>query len=127
MVTLQCVVSASNVQVWTAAAVEDEIREKLVGLEKAYVAWQSAPPDDKPKVEIKSPATEFFRRKTENPYKLEPEDIMTKMNLPTDEGYAEGMDAVMESVTWSLENYPVMRDRILEVLQRFVPNPEDGP
>eukprot|EP00959_Pyramimonas_sp_CCMP1952_P165408 3457990-Pyramimonas_sp.AAC.1 len=49
------------------------------------------------------------------------------MNLPTDEGYAEGVDAIMESVTWSLENYPVMRDRILEVLQQFVPDPEDGP
>ena len=51
MVTLQYVVRTGNAQVWTAAAVEDEIRAQLVTLEKAYVAWQSAPLDSKPKLE----------------------------------------------------------------------------
>ena len=32
------------------------------------------------------------------------------------------MDTIVESATWSLEGYPIMRDRILELLQPYVPD-----
>ena len=99
MVTLQYVIRTGNTQVWTAAAVEDEIRAQLVTLEKAYVGWQSAPLNNKPKVEVKSPATQFFRIKAEKA-------IKKQAGLPTEEEYAEAMDQIQEFITASLDPFP---------------------
>eukprot|EP00959_Pyramimonas_sp_CCMP1952_P371080 7771192-Pyramimonas_sp.AAC.1 len=56
-VTLQHAANTGNIQVMTGVALEDEIRDKCKMLERAYASWQRAPLDQKPKLEIKSPAT----------------------------------------------------------------------
>ncbi|CAK0862474.1 unnamed protein product [Prorocentrum cordatum] len=125
-VTLQYVANTGNIQVMTGVALEDEIRDKCKVLERAYASWQRAPLDQKPKLEIKSPATEFFRSNTVKASKKEIEqDGDEKITLPDDEGYSEAMDAILESVGWSLSEYPVMRDRILKTLQMYVPDGEE--
>ncbi|CAK0792131.1 unnamed protein product, partial [Prorocentrum cordatum] len=125
-VTLQYVANTGNIQVMTGVALEDEIRDKCKMLERAYASWQRAPLDQKPKLEIKSPATEFFRNNTVKASKKEIEqDGDEKITLPDDEGYSEAMDAILESVGWSLSEYPVMRDRILKTLQMYVPDGEE--
>ena len=121
--TLQRVANSGNARAMATAALEGEIRETLVQLEKKCVEWQNAPSHDKPKAEMESPAVELFRAKTEQKAvaKQEAESETPQINLPDDEGYAQAMGTIMESVTWSLEGYPVMGDRILEVLQPYVP------
>ena len=107
----------------TTTALEDDIRETLVQLEKKCVGRQNAPSHDKPKVEMKSPAVEFLRAKAEPKAvaKQEAESETPQINLPDDESYAQAMDTTMESATWSLEGYPIMRDRFSAVLQPYVP------
>ncbi|CAK0837612.1 unnamed protein product, partial [Prorocentrum cordatum] len=122
-VTLQCVANAGNVQVCAAAALEGEAPEILVRLEKMCAKWQSAPLDDKPKLEMKCPAAKFFRAKAEKPTMQQQqqgkEDEVTKLSLASDEGYAEATGAILENVARSLQGFPVMTDRVLEVLRPF--------
>ena len=108
----------------TTAALEDEIRETLAQLEKKYVEWQNAPSHDKPKVEMKSPAAEFFRAKTEQKAvaKQEADSETPQIYLPDDEGCAQAMDTIMESGPWSLEGYAIMRGSILELQQPYAPD-----
>eukprot|EP00959_Pyramimonas_sp_CCMP1952_P085952 1797786-Pyramimonas_sp.AAC.1 len=35
------------------------------------------------------------------------------------------MDTILENVRWSLSEYPVMRDRIIQTLQMYVPDGEE--
>ena len=52
---------------------------------------------------------------------------MPKISLPSDEGYAKAMDAIMETATGPRENYPTMKDKTLEVLQPSVPEASLAP
>ncbi|CAK0881164.1 unnamed protein product [Prorocentrum cordatum] len=127
-VTLQYVSIAGNVQVMTTAALEDEVRETLVKLEKMYVEWQDAPVDSKPKMESMCPAVELFRAKTEMPVKKQlQKEKGSRRGVPMDDGCAEAMDTIMESVAWSLVSYSIMRDRVLEALKEFLPEENQAP
>ena len=120
-VTLQYVVNTGNIQVWTSTELEDEVREVVKQLEGMCVEWQGAPAGNKPALEAISPAVEFFRAKTTRPTKPQ------EANLPSDQAYAEATDAIMENVTLHLQHHPIMRDRVLEVLGAFVPDPDKVP
>ena len=87
------------------------------------MAWQSAPLDRKPKLEVQSPATEFFRSQKEKDGKTGAEDDVKKSNLPTD----EGMDSFLEHGYWSQERYLTVRDQMQEALLPFGPDTAVAP
>ena len=120
-VTLHYVAKTRNIQVIVTAALEEDVFQEIVKLEKQRVQDQSAPPNGKTKGEKQTPAGKVCPDEEEEQRQ---KSKVLKLCLPTDQAYAAAMDSIADTVTGSLEGYPSMRDQALEAVQKFVPDGE---
>ena len=109
-VTLTFTVNTGNIQIQTAAQLEDKMLAIAQQMEKASTNWHRGG-GPKTFVGLTSPAVEHMRHSVQYT-KLASDCPMA----PTTREYAEALEKVAETVKEAMQAYPLDRDRLLKCL-----------